>query len=66
MGAENVDKGSIQAGLQFSRIILVCFQENPANFMDGIVTQDEAWVNDFDRESKHQSMQRKRAGFSPP
>ena len=59
-------RDQIQAGLKISRIILVRFQENPANFMDGIVTQDEAWVNDFDRESKHQSMQRKRAGFSPP
>lgn len=59
-------RDQIQAGLKISRIILVRFQENPANFMDGIVTQDETWVNDFDPESKHQSKQWKRAGFSPP
>ena len=42
------------------------FQENPEDFMDRIVTQDETWVHHYDPETKRQSMQWKHTDSPTP
>ena len=39
--------------------------DDPEEFLDQVVTQDETWVHHFDPESKKQSMEWKHPGSSP-
>ena len=43
--------------LDISRYLLSRYEDDPEEFMDRVVTQDETWVHHFDPESKKQSMQ---------
>ena len=52
--------------LDISRYLLPRYEDDPGNFIDRIVTQDETWVHHFDPESKMQSMQWKHPGSPPP
>ena len=38
------------------------YEDDPGNFIERAVTQDEAWVHHFNPESKMQSKQRKQLG----
>ena len=40
-----------------SRYLLSRYENDPGNFMERVVTQDETWVQPFDQESKMQSIQ---------
>ena len=47
-------------------ISVYLFRDDPEEYMDRVVTQDETWVHHFDPESKKkQSMQWNHAGSSP-
>ena len=48
--------------LDISRYLLSRYEDDPEEFMDRVVTQDETWVHHFDPESKKQSMQWKHPG----
>ena len=52
--------------LGISRYLLSCHEDDPGDFIDQVVTQDETWVHNFDPESKMQSMQWKHTGSPPP
>ena len=41
--------------LDISRYLLSHFEDDPGNFIERVVTQDETWVHHFDPESKMQS-----------
>ena len=41
--------------LDMSRYLLSGYENDPGNFIERIVTQDETWVHHFDPESKMQS-----------
>ena len=56
----------IELSLNISRYLLSCCEDDPGNFMERVVTQDETWVRHFDPESKMQSKQWKHPGSSPP
>ena len=43
--------------LDISRYLLSCNEDDPGNFIERVVTQDETWVHHFDSESKMQSKQ---------
>ena len=43
--------------LDISRYLLSRYEDNPGDFIDRVVTQDETWVHYFDPESIMQSMQ---------
>ena len=52
--------------LDISRYLLSRYEDDPGDFIDRVVTQDETWVH-FDPESKiMQSMQLKHPGSTPP
>ena len=51
--------------LNISRCLLSPYEDDPRNFIERVVTQDEPWVHHFDPESKMQSKQWKQPG-SPP
>ena len=51
--------------LDISRYFLSRYENDPEEFIDQVVTQDETWVHHFDPESKKQSMQWKHPS-SPP
>ena len=41
--------------LDISRYLLSRYEDDPGNYIKGVVTQDEKWVHHFDPESKMQS-----------
>ena len=43
--------------LDISRYLLSCNEDDPGDFVERVVTQDETWVHHFDPESKMQSKQ---------
>ena len=51
--------------LDISRYLLSHYENDPGDFIDRVVTQDETWAHHFNPESKMQSMQWKHPG-SPP
>ena len=48
--------------LDISRYLLSHYEDDPGDFIDRVVTQNETWVHHFDSESKMQSMQWKHPG----
>ena len=52
--------------LDISKYLLSRYEDDPGNFIDRVVTQDETWVHHFDPESKMQSMRWKHPGSSIP
>ena len=52
--------------LDISRYLLSRYEDDPDDFIDRVVTQDETWVHHFDPESKMQSMQWKHPISPPP
>ena len=52
--------------LDISRYLLSRYEDDPGDFIDRVVTQDETWVHYFDPQSKMQSMQRKHPGSPLP
>ena len=52
--------------LDISRYLLTRYEDDPSNFFEGVVTQDETWVHHFNPESKMQSKQWKHPGSPPP
>ena len=52
--------------LYISRYLLSCYENDPGNFIEEVVTQDETWVHHFDPESKMQKKHRKHPGSPPP
>ena len=52
--------------LDISRYLLSQYEDDPGDFIDPVVTQDETWVHHFDSKSKMQSMQWKHSGSPPP
>ena len=48
------------------RYLLSRYEDDPGDFIDRVVTQDETWVHHFDPESKMQSMQLKHPGSLLP
>ena len=59
-------KDQKRSRLDISRYLLSHYEDDPEEFMDQVVTQDETWVHHFDLESKKQSMQWKHPGSPPP
>ena len=47
---------TIRCRLDISKYLLSRYEDDPGDFIDRVVTQDETWVH-FDPESKMQSMQ---------
>ena len=43
--------------LDISRHLLSCYEDDPSDFIEPVVTQDETWVHHFDPESKMQNKQ---------
>ena len=43
--------------LDISRYLLSCYEDDPGDFMEPVVTQDDPWVHHLDPESKMQSKQ---------
>ena len=52
--------------LDISMYLLSRSEDDPGDFIDRVVTQDEAWVHHSDPESKMQSMQLKHPGSPLP
>ena len=52
--------------LYISRYLLPRFEDDPSDFIERVVTQDETLVHHFDLESKMQSKQWKQPGSPPP
>ena len=52
--------------LDISRYLLSHYEDDPCDFIERHLTQDETWVHHFDPESKVQSKQWKHPGSSPP
>ena len=50
--------------LNISRYLLSRYEDDPGDFIERVVTQDETWVHHFDSESKMQSKQLKHHGSS--
>ena len=46
--------------------LLSRYEDDPGDFIEQVVTQDETWVHHFDQESKMQSKEWKHPGSSPP
>ena len=43
--------------LDIFRYFLSCYEDDPGNFIERVVTQDETWVHHFDPESTMQKKQ---------
>ena len=43
--------------INISRYLLIHYEDDPGNFIEQVVTQDETWVHHFDPESKMQNKQ---------
>ena len=52
--------------LDISSCLLFCYEDDPGDFIEQVVTQDETWVHHFDPESKMQSKHWKQPDSSPP
>ena len=52
--------------LVISRYLLSRYKDDPVDFIDRVVTQDETWFHHFDPELKLQSMQWKHPGSPLP
>ena len=52
--------------LDISRFLLSRYEDDPDDFINQVVTQDETWVHHSNTESKMQSMQWKHSGSPPP
>ena len=52
--------------LDISRYLLSHYEDDPGDFIERVVTQDETWVHLFDPESKMQRKQLKHPGSPPP
>ena len=52
--------------LDISRYLLSHYEDDPSNYIEQVVTQDETWAHHFDPESKMQSKQWKHPGSPPP
>ena len=52
--------------LDISKYLLSRHEDDPGDFIDRDVTQDETWVHQFDPESKMQSMRCKHHGSPLP
>ena len=52
--------------LDISGYFLSRYEDDLGNFIERVVTHDETWVHNFDRESKMQSKQWKHPGSPPP
>ena len=52
--------------LDISKYLLSRYEDDPGDFIDRVVTQDETWVHHFDPESKMQSMRWKHPGSPIP
>ena len=52
--------------LDISRCLLSCYEDDPCDFIERVVTQDETWVHHFDPESKMQSKHWKQPDSPPP
>ena len=52
--------------LDISRYPLSRYEDDPGDFIERVVTQDETWAHHFDPESKMQTKQWKRADSPPP
>ena len=52
--------------LDISRYLLFHYEDDPGDFIERVVTQDETWVHHFDLESKMQSKQWKHPGSPSP
>ena len=50
--------------LDISKYLLSRYEDDPGDFIEKVVTQDETWVHDFDPESKMQSKQLTYSGSS--
>ena len=66
MGPRMLTEDQKRSRLDISRYLLSRYEDDPEEFMDRVVTQDETWVHHFDPESKKQSMQWKHPGSPPP
>ena len=52
--------------LDVSRYLLSRYEDDPGDFIERVVTQDETWVHQVDPESHLQSKQWKHPGSPPP
>ena len=62
MGAANLTVDQKRTWLDIPRYLLSRYEDDPSNFIEQVVTQDETWVHHFDPESKIQSKQWKHPG----
>ena len=51
--------------LDIYKYLLSCYEDNPGNFIERVVTRDETWVHHFDPESKMQSKQKEAPWLIP-
>ena len=66
MGPPKVTEDHKSGKLNISKYLLSRYEDDPEEFMDRVVTQDETWAYHFDPESKKQSMQWKHPDSPPP
>ena len=52
--------------MDISKYLLSCYEDDPSDFIERVVTQEETWTHHFDPESKMQSKQWKQPGSPPP
>ena len=52
--------------LDVSGYLLFHYEDDPGDFIERVVTQDETWVHHVDQESNLQSKQWKHPGSPPP
>ena len=55
-----------KASIDISRYLLSRYKDDPGDFIERVVSQDETWVHHFDPESKMQSKQWKHHGSPTP
>ena len=51
--------------LDIYKYLLSCYEDNPGDFIEQVVTRDETWVHHFDPESKMQSKQKEAPWLIP-
>ena len=56
----------LRKGLDISRYLLPCYENDPSDLIKRVVTQDVTWVHNFDSESNMQSKQWMHPGSSRP
>ena len=65
MGAMMLSYDQKRTQLDISRYLLSCYEDDPGDFIEQVVTQDETWVHHFDPESKVLRKQWKHPGAPP-